>query len=145
MSASPSSPPPIFRLCLSGDPACAGLSPCEVCRQALASEIINHALKAAKCDSVEQAEAFFAAYNASKTAFLAKLQKQIEDFVKQHEAALAAQSAQPSPPPAEAPKAPAAAKSKAKSKGERAPTPPNVTDAAKSRHETMQQKAGTST
>lgn len=136
---------PLKRLCFSGDATCAGLSPCEFCRYALATEIIGHALKAAGCDSAEQVEAFFTTYNASKATFLETLAKQLE-ALQQAETALASKAPEVVPE-AKAPPTPTnttSSKTKAKTKGARTPTPsPESSDAAKPRHEHTTQKAGT--
>lgn len=65
--------PEVIRLCLAGTPACAGLSPCEACRTALAQYVIPSALRAAGLAETEAVVAFVDGYNAARRLLLQEI------------------------------------------------------------------------
>lgn len=61
------------RLCLSGSSACAGLSPCEACRTALAQYVIPFALSAAGVADQEGVLAYIDGYNDARRRLLQEI------------------------------------------------------------------------
>lgn len=68
-----------LHLCLSGNPACSGINPCDACHQVYVTTILPKAMVAGGFNgSRQQAAAFFQGYGASRQEVLQHLARQVQ-------------------------------------------------------------------